>query len=98
MTHAVVDRDERTTAVENASYRLAYLVLSFGLLLIVAYRGLVYKESAWDLLGLVILAGAVTTAYQGFHSVLTRRWAWLAAASALSALAVAAGLAALWRG
>ena len=32
-----VQRDERTVAVENASYRWAYLFLSFGLLALVAY-------------------------------------------------------------
>ena len=57
MTGTVVHRDERTTAVENASYRWAYLVLSFGLLLIVAFRSFVYGESAWDLLALVVLGG-----------------------------------------
>ena len=33
-----IDRDERTVAVENAGYRLAYLVLTFGMLAAVAYR------------------------------------------------------------
>ena len=32
------DRDERTLAVENAGYRWSSHVLSFGLLLLVAYR------------------------------------------------------------
>jgi hypothetical protein len=41
-----VDRDERTVAVENASYRWAYLVLSFGLLVIVMYRSFAWRESA----------------------------------------------------
>jgi hypothetical protein len=69
-----VPRDERTTAVENASYRWAYLLLSYGLLLSVAYRGFVRHESAWDLLALVLLGGVVTTLYQGRHQVLSMRW------------------------
>ena len=95
MSDTVVHRDERTTAVENASYRWAYSMLTFGLLLIVAYRSFVHQESPWDLLGLVILTGLFTAAYQGFHHVLTGRWAWVAAASAVVAGLIAFALAAL---
>ena len=69
-----VDRDERTVAVENASYRLAYQFMSFGLLLLVGYRSFVLHESNWDLFALVILGGGVGTAYQATHKVLGRRW------------------------
>jgi hypothetical protein len=69
-----IDRDERTIAVENASYKWGYLVLMFGLLTIVAYRALARDESSWDLLALVGLAGLVTAAYQKRGLVLTRRW------------------------
>ena len=65
----MVQRDERTIAVENASYRSAYLFLSYGILALVAYRSFVLHESGWDLLALVILGGVVTTAYQGIHGV-----------------------------
>jgi hypothetical protein len=54
-----VDRDERTIAVENASYRWAYMFMSFGLLLLVGYRSFVHHESSWDLFALVILGGGV---------------------------------------
>jgi hypothetical protein len=74
-TTPTVQRDERTVAVENASYRWAYLFLSFGLLALAAYRGFVYHESAWDLLALVVLGGVLSSAYQGFHRVLSRQWA-----------------------
>jgi hypothetical protein len=57
----VVQRDERTVVVENESYRWAYLFLSFGVLLVLIYRSFVRQESAWDLLALVVLAGAVGT-------------------------------------
>ena len=49
MSANLVQRDERTTAIENASYRWAYLFLSFGLLLVVAYRSFARQESPWDL-------------------------------------------------
>ena len=57
MTSAIVERDERTTALENSGYRWSYLVLSFGLLLIVAYRSFARGEASWDLIGLVLVGG-----------------------------------------
>ena len=74
MSERIVYRDERTEAVENASYRWAYHVLSYGLLGCVAWRSFVTKESSWDLLALVIAGGIVATLYQGSHRVLSRRW------------------------
>jgi hypothetical protein len=74
MNNQSISRDERTTVVENASYRIAYLVMSFGLLASVAYRGFVLQQSSWDLLALVILGGVTATMYQGNRKVLSRRW------------------------
>ena len=70
-----VESDERTVAVENASYRLAYALLSFALLIDVAYRGIVRDEAAWDLLALVIVAGGICTIHQIRQKIWTRRWA-----------------------
>jgi hypothetical protein len=95
MSTTLVQRDERTTVVENASYRWAYLFLSFGLLAIVVYRSFVRQENSWDLLGLVILGGAATIIYQGFHKVLGKQWIWATAVTILTACALAAGLALL---
>lgn len=78
-------RDERTVAVENASYRLAYLVLSFGLLASVVYRSFVLHQSSWDLLVLVALAGLTATAYQGVQRVLSRRWLLVTVVTVLAA-------------
>ena len=74
-TMPLVHRDERTTTVENASYRWAYLFLSFGLLALVAYRSFVHHESSWDLLALVVLGGVLSAAFQAFHKMLSRQWA-----------------------
>ncbi|HEY4693933.1 MAG TPA: hypothetical protein VIH16_10890 [Bellilinea sp.] len=74
MNNQPVTRDERSTAVENASYRVAYLVMSYGALAIVAYRGFVLQQSSWDLLALVVLGGATATVYQGSNKVLSRYW------------------------
>lgn len=75
MNDQEVVRDERTVAVENASYRLAFSLLSFGVLACGAYRGFMYDQACWDLLGLVIFTGWVAVAYQGAHRILSWRYA-----------------------
>lgn len=92
MTEQVVERDERTVAVENASYRWAYLVLSYGLLLCTAYRSFFLGQASWDLLALVVVGGAVAATYQGTRRVLSRRWAVLSGVAVLAALILAAAL------
>ena len=84
-----ITRDERTVAVENASYRWGYLVLAFGLLLSTAYRAFARDESSWDLLALVVLSGVVTTALQWRRQTLSRRSALVAAIALGAALVVA---------
>ncbi len=93
MNDQSVVRDERTVTVENSSYRWAYLLLSFGLLAIVAYRGFIWRESSWDLLALVVLSGFVTTVYQGVHRVLSRRWILVAITTGLVAAVIAVAIA-----
>jgi hypothetical protein len=51
----LLERDERELSLDHAADRLAYLVLSFGLLAMVAYRGFVEGVASWELLGLVLL-------------------------------------------
>ena len=89
MSAASITRDERTVAVENASYRWGYLLLAFGLLISTAYRSFVRDESSWDLLGLVILSGVITTALQWRQRTLSRRSALFAAIALGAALVVA---------
>lgn len=83
-------RDEREVTVDQAADRLAYLVLSFGLLAIVAYRSFVDREASWDLLALVLLGGLVGTAYRAWRRAASRRWAVVLASTAAIALVVAA--------
>lgn len=70
-----VQTDERTVAVEHASFRWAYLFLSYGLLAAVAYRSFVRHEQPWDLLALVVAGGIVSAGYQAANRTLSRRWA-----------------------
>ena len=85
----LIPRDERETSVDQAADRLSYLVLSFGLLAIVAYRSIVDREASWDLLGLVIISGLVSTGYRVRRRVASRRWQLLLLGTAAIALVVA---------
>ncbi len=90
MTSSAAHRDERTLVVENTSYRWAFHVVTFGLLVAVAYRSFAKSDAAWDLLALVILGGAVASLHQWTHNVLTKRSAVaIAAAMALAAVMAA---------
>lgn len=66
-------RDEREATVDRDGDRVAYLVLSFGLLGIVAWRAFANDQASWELLGLVILSGLVGAAYRMANGVLTAR-------------------------
>jgi hypothetical protein len=65
-------RDEREAAVEQAGDRLAYIVVSYGLLLIVAYRSFVERQASWDLLALVVAGGIVSVGYGMWRRGLSR--------------------------
>ena len=66
-----VVRDERTVVVEAASYRFAYIFITYALLLDVMYRSFVRQEASWDLLAIVIVGGAISAFYQWRHKILT---------------------------
>ena len=85
-----IERDERTEAVENASYKWAFHFVCFALLGDVAMRSLWLGQAAWDLLFLVVFCGGLTSAYQQAHHVLGRRWAASAGTAAVIGLFVAA--------
>jgi hypothetical protein len=93
MNATTVPRDEPIVAVENAGYRLAYLVLSFGLLIAVAYRGFALRESTWDLLALVLLGGLVSAVHRGRHGAFPLRQAAASLAAVAIALVIGAALA-----
>lgn len=74
MSEKKIDKDERTTFVENQSYRYGYIVLNFGILIDIMYRSFRLNEAPWDLFGLIFLGGLVTTVYQSRHKIFTKRW------------------------
>ena len=73
-TTPFVGRDERTVAVENASYKWGCIFLCFALLIDGAYRGMVRHEAAWDLLALACAPGAICIVYQACHKTLPKGW------------------------
>lgn len=93
MNRPDVLRDERTVAAENASYRWAYMLLSFGMLASAAYRAFALDEQSWDLLALVLLGGVVTVVHQGASHVLTNRWLLISLATLGLAFAIAVTIA-----
>jgi hypothetical protein len=88
--NALLPRDERETAIDHAADRLAYLVVSFGLLVAVAWRSFALHETAWDLLALVVAGGLAGAGYRALRGVATRHWIAVAVASVVvGALAAA---------
>jgi hypothetical protein len=91
----LVPRDEREAAIDNAADRLSYLVLAYGILAIVAIRSF-NGEASWDLLGLVVLAGAVGLGYRLRQRVVSRPWLMLMLGTLVGAgllgIFIAAGL------
>jgi hypothetical protein len=85
----LVPRDEREARIDAAADRLSYVVLSFGILAVVAYRGLVLHEAAWELLALVVLGGAAGTAVRARRRVISTRLLAALAGSAVVGFVVA---------
>lgn len=74
MSSKKVEKDERTTYVENQSYRYGYLVLSFGILIDILYRSIQFNEDPWDLFAVIFLGGLITMGHQYRNRILTENW------------------------
>ena len=46
MSAKKIEKDERTTFIENQSYRFAYIVLNFGILIDIMYRSFRLNEAS----------------------------------------------------
>lgn len=64
MFNKKIEKDERTTFIENKSYKYGCFIFNFGLLIDIMYKSIRFNESSWDLFGLLFLSGFVMTAYQ----------------------------------
>jgi len=74
MSAKIIEKDERTTFIENQSYRYGYIVLNFGILINIMYRSFRLNEAPWDLFGLIFLGGLVTTVHQYRYKIFTKKW------------------------
>jgi hypothetical protein len=74
MTDKIVEKDERTTFIEMASYSYGYKFLAFGLLLDIMYRSFRFNEAPWDLFALIIISGFAMTIYQYKQKILGKSW------------------------
>lgn len=92
-----VERDERTTSIENAGYRLSYLFLSFGLLAIIAVRSFRDGQNSWDLFALVVLGGVLNMGYLRYHRAVYRRGVVSIAIALIGAALIAVAIAFLRR-
>jgi len=85
----VVPRHERDPRVGLSADRMAYLVVSYGLLVSVAYRSFVDGDAAWDLIGLVVLGGIVGLADRVRERAVSGRWTLMLLATIAIAFVVA---------
>ena len=60
----LVERDEREASVDKGADRFSYLILSYGLLAIVAIRSFTERAGSFDLLALIIIAGVGGAVYR----------------------------------
>jgi len=70
-------RDERFYVIENASYRIGYIILAFGLMLLIFIRSIAFQESNWDLFALVVISSLAATIYQFVHKIISFSWKWI---------------------
>ena len=74
MTNKIVEKDERTTLIENISYKHGYNFIAFAFLLDIMYRSFRLNEAPWDLLGIIIISGLIMSIYQNKHKILGKTW------------------------
>ena len=75
-TEQLLKRDERTVAVENASFKWAWYFLVWPLTIAALYRQKVRNEEVGDLIALVCISSAIAIVYQLRHKVLESYWPW----------------------
>lgn len=69
-----IEKDERTTFIENKSSKYGCNILNFGILIDIMYRSIRFNEAAWDLFGLLFLSGFVMTVYQYRQKIFSKNW------------------------
>jgi hypothetical protein len=90
MLKKMVEKDERTSFIENVSYSYGYKFIANALLIDVVYRSYKLNEAPWDLLAIVILSGFIMTIYQYKQKILGKMWLKLTILIAIISAAAAA--------
>ena len=75
-TEQTLKRDERTVAVENASFKWAWYFLVWPLIIDALYRQEVRQEEVGDLIALVCISGAIAIVYQYRYKAVVSNWPW----------------------
>ena len=66
------DRDERTSAVADASLARAYIFVLLALYIDVMFRSILRHEVPWDLMALALVSSIGAAIYQVRHNIWTR--------------------------
>ena len=75
-TEQPLKRDERTVAIENASFKWAWHFLVWPLTIVALYRQKAMNEEVGDLIALVCVSSAIAIVYQFRHKVIVSYWPW----------------------
>lgn len=76
MNKDTIVKDERYYAVENASYKIGWIILAFGVFVLIFIRSLLFNQSNWDFFALVFISSLATTIYQIKNKIIgfSRKW------------------------
>jgi hypothetical protein len=86
-------RDEREREIDLRADRAAYVVVTYGLLVLAFYRAVAKDEAAWDLMGLVVVGGAVNLGYTAWKRAVSRNLLLLSLSIGVVAAVVAGAIA-----
>ncbi|MBZ9626354.1 hypothetical protein G9F71_026480 [Clostridium sp. FP2] len=64
MINKLVEKDERTTSVENASYKIGFHFMTYAIFLDVMYRCIRFHEGSFDLILIILLSCLPAIIYQ----------------------------------
>jgi hypothetical protein len=74
MTNKIINKDERTTFIENKSFKYGYNILTFGIFADMIYRERWLHQSTDDLFLLVVLTAVIVTLYQYKQKIFSINW------------------------
>ena len=86
-------RDEREREIDLRADRAAYMVVTYGLLVLVMLRAVLRDEAAWDLMALVLLGGAVNLGYTAWKRAVSHQLLLLSLSIAVVSAVVAGTIA-----